>query len=304
MNITVVGDTLLDEDVDGTATRLSPDAPVPVIEIASRVARAGGAGLVARMLAVDGVDVTLVTALGGDAAGDRIRGLLGGVRVVAGDAGAPTPVKTRVRANGLPVARLDEGCEQAPAPQASDRMLRAIGLADAIVVADYGRGLTAHPEIRLALAERAAAVPLVWDPHPRGAAPVHHTALATPNQAEAAAIVGVPREAVHTPAAIRSLHDAWECASVAITLGEDGALLSRDPDGERLWFGADRVATHDPCGAGDRFAASAIGALAAGADLPDAVREAVAAASDYLARGGVRTLAGERPPVPTLASTS
>src|SRR5690606_35691204 len=108
VNITVVGDTLLDEDVDGTATRLSPDAPVPVIEIASRVARAGGAGLVARMLAVDGVDVTLVTALGGDAAGDRIRGLLGGVRIVAGDAGAPTPVKTRVRANGLPVARLDE----------------------------------------------------------------------------------------------------------------------------------------------------------------------------------------------------
>ena len=301
MKITVVGDTLLDEDIDGSATRLSPDAPVPVVEIASRVSRAGGAGLVARMLAADGVDASLVTVLGRDAAADRIRGLLAGVRIIAGDAGAPTPIKTRVRAGGFPIARLDEGCEPPPTPQATDEMLRAIALADAIIVADYGRGLTAHPAIRLALAERAASVPLVWDPHPRGTSPVPSTALATPNQAEAAAIVGVAREAVHTPAAIRALHEAWECRAVAITLGEDGALLSRGMRDDRLWFAADRVTTHDPCGAGDRFSASAIAALAAGAELADAVRDAVAAASAYLARGGVRALAGEHPPVPSLA---
>lgn len=301
MRITVVGDTLLDEDIDGASTRLSPDAPVPVVEIGSRVSRAGGAGLVARMLAVDGFDVSLVTVLGNDQAADRIRGLLAGVRIVADDAGAPTPIKTRVRANGFPIARLDEGCDPAPVPQASEEMLRAIALADAIVVADYGRGLTAHPAIRLALAERAGRVPLVWDPHPRGTRPVPNTTLATPNQAEAAAVVGVARETVHTPSAIRALHETWECASLAITLGEDGALLSKGPQDKCLWFAADRVSTHDPCGAGDRFAASAIAALAAGAELADAVRGAVAAASAYLARGGVRALAGNHPPVPTLA---
>jgi len=304
MRIAVVGDTLLDEDVDGTATRLSPDAPVPVVEISSRVSRAGGAGLVARMLSLDGIDTTLVTGLGHDAAADRIRDLLVGVRIVADDSGAPTPVKTRLRADGHPIARLDEGTGPAPAPRVSPEMLRAVAAADAIVVADYGRGLSAHPQMRRALAARGAEVPLVWDPHPLGAPPVREARLVTPNQAEAAAVAGVARESVHSAAATRAIQQAWGCASIAITLGEDGAVLARAGFAEHRWFATDSVATHDPCGAGDRFAASAICALADGGDLVEAVGAAVRGASEYLAVGGVRSLEGAKPPIPTALVTA
>ena len=100
MRITVVGDCLLDVDLSGVAGRLSPDAPVPVVDVTGTVDRAGGAGLVATMLARDGVDVTLVTALADDAAAERVRAQLTGVRIVAGLLHGPTPVKTRVRAEG------------------------------------------------------------------------------------------------------------------------------------------------------------------------------------------------------------
>ena len=102
MRITVVGDVLLDVDLDGDATRLCPDAPVPVVDIAEVRRRAGGAGLVARMLARDGHRVTLVTVLSDDDASLELEEALTGVRVVAGPSGARTPVKTRVRAGQRP----------------------------------------------------------------------------------------------------------------------------------------------------------------------------------------------------------
>lgn len=89
--IVVVGDTLLDVDVTGTSERLSPDAPVPVLDVQDEVRRAGGAGLVATMLARDGHDVTLVTVLGQDDRGAELRDGMPGVRVVAGDSGVATP---------------------------------------------------------------------------------------------------------------------------------------------------------------------------------------------------------------------
>ena len=122
MRVTVVGDSLLDVDLAGVAERLSPDAPVPVVDVTSTVDRAGGAGLVATMLARDGVEVTLATALGGDDAARRVFDALAGVHVVAGRLDGPTPVKTRVRAEGHAIARLDEGCGAPAAPSIDDAM--------------------------------------------------------------------------------------------------------------------------------------------------------------------------------------
>ncbi|WP_317231346.1 PfkB family carbohydrate kinase, partial [Clavibacter sp. MX14-G9D] len=191
MRIVVVGDVLLDVDMQGSAHRLSPDAPVPVIEVEESLPRAGGAGLVATMLARDGHEVRLVTVLSDDRHAETLRERLARVEVVAGPSGAPTPVKTRVRADGHAIARIDEGCAPPPTPVATDAMLEAIATADAIVVADYGRGVTRDPRLRAALDARAAVVPLVWDPHPAGEPPVPNTALATPNLAEARAFSGV-----------------------------------------------------------------------------------------------------------------
>jgi D-beta-D-heptose 7-phosphate kinase/D-beta-D-heptose 1-phosphate adenosyltransferase len=108
MKIVVVGDVLLDVDIDGEATRLCPDAPVPVVDVSNVRRRAGGAGLVARMLAGDGHSVTLLTVLADDDAALHLERALEGITVVAGASGAPTPVKTRVRAEGHSVVRFDE----------------------------------------------------------------------------------------------------------------------------------------------------------------------------------------------------
>ncbi|UKF80208.1 PfkB family carbohydrate kinase [Clavibacter californiensis] len=304
MRIVVVGDVLLDVDMTGAAHRLSPDAPVPVIEVEESLPRAGGAGLVATMLARDGHDVRLVTVLSDDRHSATLRECLQRIEVVAGPSGAPTPVKTRVRADGHAIARIDEGCAPPPTPAATDAMLDAIATADAIVVADYGRGLTRDPRLRTALDARAARVPLVWDPHPAGEPPVPNTALATPNTAEARAFSGVAgRDVAAAADAARILLERWGVRTVAVTMSERGALLVSAPapgSGSEGSAGgsmpvvvpAPLVATGDPCGAGDRLAATALAALAAGSPVEDAVRDAVASAAEYVDAGGVATLVG------------
>jgi D-beta-D-heptose 7-phosphate kinase/D-beta-D-heptose 1-phosphate adenosyltransferase len=299
MRIVVVGDVLLDVDMTGAAHRLSPDAPVPVIEVEESLPRAGGAGLVATMLARDGHDVRLVTVLSDDRHSATLRACLDRIEVVAGPSGAPTPVKTRVRADGHAIARIDEGCAPPPTPEATDEMLDAIATADAIVVADYGRGVTRDPRLRAALDARAAEVPLVWDPHPAGEPPVPNTALATPNLAEARAFSGVAGRDVSAAAdAARLLQERWGVATVAVTMSERGALLVSAPASGAaggsmpVVVPAPLVATGDPCGAGDRLAATALAALAAGSPVEDAVRDAVASAAEYVDAGGVATLVG------------
>lgn len=297
MNIVVVGDVLLDVDLDGMATRLCPDAPVPVVDVDTARRRAGGAGLVARMLAADGHRVRLVTVLSDDDGGAHLRAELNGVDVVAGPSGAPTPTKTRVRANGQSVVRFDEGCAPAAVPGATARMLEAVAAADVVIVSDYGRGLTSCPRLRTLLRERTAHVPVVWDPHPAGSEPVAGVTVVTPNLAEALKASGVVLPS-HQPgpdhsgaaAAAGELLALWGSRAVAVTLGGDGALLLTDPDKPPRVLPARQVTVTDVCGAGDRFAASVGVHLGRGSTLEDAVAGAVSDASAYLAAGGVAAL--------------
>lgn len=291
MSVVVVGDVLLDVDLLGTADRLSPDAPVPVVDVADAVRRPGGAGLVALMLARDGHHVRLVTVLSDDSRVDELRAALGPVEVVAGRSGAPTPVKTRVRAAGQSVVRVDEGCAPAPAPEVTGAMLEAVQDADVVVAADYGRGLLADDRLRDALEHRRAGVPLVWDPHVRGADPVRGATVVTPNLAEAAAAVpGTGRGTAAAARAAAVLRERWAAQAVVVTLGEHGALLLHGST--PLVLPAPGTVAHDPCGAGDRLAATLAAELLAGTDLPGAVDAAVRSASGFLAAGGVAALIG------------
>jgi len=303
VNIVVVGDLLLDIDLLGSAARLSPDAPVPVVDVADTRIRPGGAGLVAALLAADGEDVSLVTAISDDDRGRLLRRRLAGLRLVAGPANGPTPVKTRLRADGHAVARIDENCASWSRPRITEQMLTAVRRADAIVVADYGRGVCSDPRLRLALRARAREVPLVWDPHPRGAVPVAGATAVTPNLAEAMGFAGagvagsgVPGIAQAAEAA-RLLCSRWQAHGVVVTLGSRGALLLDGSDGgERTGTGmplivpAAAVDTTDPCGAGDRLSGTLAASLGRGTALPVALEEAVRAASRYLAHGGAAAL--------------
>ena len=108
--VVVVGDALLDVDVEGTVDRLCPDAPAPVLAVTGELARPGGAGLTAALVAGRGVPVRLVTALEADEAGERLRGLLdGALTLVAGPATGGTVVKCRWRAGGRSLLRTDRG---------------------------------------------------------------------------------------------------------------------------------------------------------------------------------------------------
>jgi D-beta-D-heptose 7-phosphate kinase / D-beta-D-heptose 1-phosphate adenosyltransferase len=298
--LVVVGDALLDRDVEGAVERLSPDAPVPVVDESAVHARPGGAALAAVLAAASGRPVTLVTALARDAAGTELAAMLADRGVEVADLGleGTTPEKVRITTGGRPLLRLDRGAGGAVgAPGAAVRA--AIGWAGAVLVADYGRGVAAEPELRAALEALSADVPVVWDPHPRGPAPVPGVRVATPNLAEATALVPEPAgDALPAVAArARTLAARWRAGAVCVTCGARGAVLA-GADGPPLTVPAHAVAGGDPCGAGDRFASAVAEGLADGAALAQAVERAVAAASRFVADGGAAAIARAGRPAP------
>jgi D-beta-D-heptose 7-phosphate kinase / D-beta-D-heptose 1-phosphate adenosyltransferase len=291
--LVVVGDALLDCDLIGTAERLCPDAPVPVVELHDEHVRPGGAALAAALLADDGAVVELVTAIGNDANGRTLRALLHnrGVRVIDLGLGGATPQKIRVRAGGQSVVRLDRCQPVGAVGQLGDEGLEAVQQADGVLVADYGRGISADARIREAMVAAARRVPVVWDPHPRGDQPVAGCALVTPNDSEAR-LLTKSAESTRLPdvaSRANALVEAWAAHAVAITMGPRGALVAR-PSGWHLAVPAPLVVGGDSCGAGDCFAGAAAHALAGGAILEEAVQRAVHSASAFVAAGGAATV--------------
>ena len=304
--LVVMGDALFDRDVAGRAERLSPEAPVPVVDVDADGdrARPGGAGLAALLAAGDGRPVVLVTALGDDDAGAAVAHLLASAGVEIADLGltGPTPVKTRILADGRLVARVDRGGRGGGCGPWTPAAADALASAAAVLVSDYGRGVAAHADARRALAGLPPQVAVVWDPHPRGPVPVPGSRMATPNRPEAAGFVpDVVGEGLAADAArARVLADRWAAAAVAVTRGSEGAVLwsgdgpplavpasvAARSDTEGPGTGGGRAPAPDACGAGDRFAVAAAGALADGALPSEAVTHAVAAACTYVAAGG------------------
>ncbi|GIJ47055.1 hypothetical protein Val02_39410 [Virgisporangium aliadipatigenens] len=292
--LVVVGDLLLDREIVGTADRLCPEAPVPVLVERGTHDRPGGAGLAALFAVGTGRfdEVVLVCGLAPDAGGRTLRALLtdAGVRVAPIPYDGSTVEKVRLRAGEQLLLRLDRGESGGRLGNVPGAARAALESAAAILVSDYGRGVAAHPALRPLLAGCAGRVPLVWDPHPKGPAPVPGAALVTPNRAEAAHFLPAAstddgdgsRNGGHTAERLRL---AWDAQAVAVTLGAEGAVLAGSDLDSAETIPAPYAATGDPCGAGDRFAAEAVSALALGKSTVDAVRAAVDAATDYVAEG-------------------
>ncbi|PRH78327.1 D-glycero-beta-D-manno-heptose 1-phosphate adenylyltransferase [Streptomyces solincola] len=282
--LVVVGDVLLDEDIEGVSTRLAPDAPAPVVDVTGDQRRPGGAGLAAALASRGGRDVVLVTAMGDDPASDAVRrSLRGKVRVVELPLHGTLPVKTRVLAGGRPLVRIDRGGGD---PGEPDQAVRdTLADARAILVADYGRHTASA--VRAHLAEVAPKVPVVWDPHLKGDAPVPGTRLVTPNAAETRALCRGGGESLRDYAERGAqLAERWKAAAVAVTLGERGVLLTRPGAATPMLVPAPYRADGDPCGAGDAFAAATAAALADGALPEEALQRAVEEAAAFVAAGG------------------
>ncbi len=284
--LVVVGDTLLDIDVQGSVSRLCPDEPAPVVEGIGEMSRPGGAGLAA-LIAARSRSVVLITAIGADEAGDRLRALLA-PHVMLVDLGADqTVVKTRVRVGGRTLLRMDQVTATGfPLRTPAIPLQEHLRGAAAVLVSDYGLGLTAHAVVRRDLGH----VPTVWDPHPRGSRPVPGVTTVTPNVAEAQHFSRTP--GADLGSTIRQgteLARRWKAHSVTVTRGAEGAVMCT-VDGSPLVVPSGHRVVGDTCGAGDACAAGIALTLAAGADVPRAVRAGVRRAGDFLAQGGVAGL--------------
>ncbi len=247
--VVVVGDVLLDVDVVGRAERLSPEAPVPVLSDTVQHRRPGGAALAALLAARRYHEVVLVAPWADDDAAAEVADLLAGaVRVVPVPWTGSTPTKTRLRAGGHALARWDSGGRSADAGVWPVEARDALASAAAVLVADYGGAAARDPELRGALARGRRHAPLLWDPHPRGPAPVPGADLVTPNDSEAARFApdhpGQSWAAVGARAA--DLADRWQAGAVAITLGARGSLVSTGT-GTPLVVPAPAVTATDTC---------------------------------------------------------
>ncbi|GAA3558306.1 PfkB family carbohydrate kinase [Nonomuraea rosea] len=282
--LVVIGDTLLDVDVEGDAERLCPDAPVPVVDAGPERARPGGAGLAALLAARDGADVVLITAIGDDPDGRRLYGLLSQeLDLVRLPLRGGTVRKTRIRSRGQTLVRLDAGdgiARYAPSQEAAE----AIGRAGAVLVSDYGRGVARMARDLLGEVD----VPVVWDPHPRGERPIPGCALLTPSEAEARLLCP---SGYHGPdQAARRLVRELRARAVAVTTGRRGAALAVEGGPLTRVPPPVQAGGQDACGAGDRLDGAAALALRAGADVQDAVTIAVGEASRFVERGGAATV--------------
>ena len=288
--LAIVGDVLADCDWVGEVTGVSPEAPVPVLAAQTQHWRPGGAGLAAMFAASKGWEVTLITALSSDDHATRIRGELtaAGVRVVGLATTAATPVKMRLRAHGRTLLRVDDTGPVVAVGDPPAGAREALETAEGVLVADYARGVTANPRIRELLAAAAARVPVVWDPHRRGAAPVEGVRVVVPSQDEALAFVGAwTAQGGGLEADIRharTLRARWQAGYVALTRGRDGAVLVGD-DGEPAYAipAPHRDVEGDTCGAGDMLAVGLLKGLIDRQVPSAALRQAVNAASDHVA---------------------
>lgn len=291
--ILVVGDLMLDEWIWGTVTRISPEAPVPVVAVGDHSFTLGGAGNVANNLRALNADVIFAGTVGNDAFAEHVRELLRSEQV--DDAGVfssddrPTTRKTRIVAHNQQVVRAD--WESTAPLKANDRRRLTAFVAerasrcDAVILSDYAKGLLSRE-----IVEAAEACPLVLvDPKPQNIALFAGATCVAPNAAEAAEItnVAIVDDASLERAGLR-LIELLDCRYAVITRGEHGmALFGRD--GERLQIPSVARTVYDVSGAGDTVIAVLGLALAAGAPIEAAMQLANFAAGAVVGKLGTAT---------------
>jgi rfaE bifunctional protein kinase chain/domain len=291
--ILVVGDLMVDEWIWGTVTRISPEAPVPVVAVSDHSFTLGGAGNVANNLRALDADVTFAGTVGDDAFADHVRELLRAERVnddgVVTLSGRPTTRKTRVVAHNQQVVRADWESVSAPDGAAGARIVEFVreraAASDAVILSDYAKGLMSRP-----LVEAALACPLVVaDPKPQNLELFSGVTCVAPNAHEAAMAAGIAIvDDASLEAAGARLLQKLDCRYVVITRGEHGmALFGRD--GERLQVPSVARTVFDVSGAGDTVVAMLTLALAAGAPIAQATQLANFAAGAVVEKLGTAT---------------
>lgn len=293
--VLLLGDLMMDEWVFGAVRRISPEAPIPVVQMPlgdeAREHKPGGAGNVAAILLGLGAAVRVVGVVGDDERGRRLAADLArrGAEVegVLVDPGRPTTHKLRILAGRQQLLRIDTE-RAAPLPpdlarEVRERTQAAVAEADVLLVSDYAKGVVSSasfpPEVMAAA--REAGVPVCADPKPANIELFRGAALVSPNEAEALEMAGGANAGGEEEAVLsagRALLERLGAEAVFVTRGERGiAVFLREGGIEQVEAGVETGSVGDGTGCGD--AASAVGALAlaAGAGFLEAAQLANAA---------------------------
>jgi D-beta-D-heptose 7-phosphate kinase/D-beta-D-heptose 1-phosphate adenosyltransferase len=276
--IVVVGDLMLDEFIWGRVRRISPEAPVPVVEVDRQTLALGGAGNVVSNLVSLGAAPVPVAVIGDDSGAERLRAAFREIDVpterLIVDAARPTTVKTRIIAHNQQVVRADrENRSPVRSPVEGaivEGFLREIESADAVVVSDYGKGLLTPGVLARTLgAARDRGLIVCVDPKMRSFAQYQPVTVITPNNQEAAEAAGIIIEDEESlDEAGRKLLASLDCGAVLITRGEEGMSLFTAGGATHIPTVAREV--FDVTGAGDTVVATLALALASGASFEEA----------------------------------
>lgn len=313
--ILVIGDLMLDEFLWGKVTRISPEAPVPIVEVQRRAAYPGGAANVARNLASLGARASLAGVIGKDDAGHHLVEILQSERIATESIRAtklrPTTHKTRICAitrqlhdhleieDQQQIVRVDDESRAPLDPESKqwlfEHLRKEIAAHDAIIVEDYAKGLIDQDLVTLVISEAKAHKKIVAvDPNPNNPFAWSGATVLKPNRREAFLAANLPyaQDEESTLAAAAVLHKKHDVRHLLITLGEAGMLLLEQ--GQKPYHTPTRAQNvFDVSGAGDTSIAAFTLALACGATGIEAAEIANLAAGVVVGKLGTATLGVE-----------
>jgi D-glycero-beta-D-manno-heptose-7-phosphate kinase len=299
----VIGDIIVDHFVWGKVSRLSPEAPVPVVEVSKESIIPGGSGNVAHNIAALRGQVYLCGVTGHDLMGSKITDLISDLGVETSgifvDAGIPTIQKTRIIANIQQVVRIDREDRESKDKKITAQIIKylkdIVPQVDAIIISDYGKGMISVPLLKEAikLAHRYGKV-ITVDPKVEHFLKYKKVTCITPNHLEAAQGIHypVPRDQAATEMLGEKILRKLRCQSLLITQGEKGMTLFEQGK-KSLHIPTMAREVFDVTGAGDTVISTLTLALAAGADLKQASYIANHAAGIVVAKVGTATCSPE-----------
>ena len=300
-NVVVLGDVMLDEFVWGDVTRISPEAPVPVVDVRRESVHLGGAANVLANLVALGARGSVIGVIGNDAAGERLKTELRNLgaqdQCLIVDETRPSTIKTRIIAHSQLVVRADRESRTQVNGSLQEQIVSclkdALEKADAFVVSDYDKGVVTPAILREILPVAYERVPVLIDPKLRNFNSYRPATLVTPNHLEALRMSDTEDhsdDGSHHAATV--IREKLGCDAVLITRGDRGMMLL-EADGQPVYVKTAAREVYDVTGAGDTVIAALAGALAAGATMFEAASLANHAAGIVVGKVGTATASAE-----------
>lgn len=297
--VVVLGDVMLDEFIWGDVSRISPEAPVPVVEIKRESTHLGGAANVMANLLALGAQAWVIGVVGEDAAAEKLRASLrhdGGGQadgLLVADNSRPTTIKTRIIAHNQMVVRADRERRAPVNGETEERIITAVKAAlenaDALVISDYDKGVVTPRILSEVLPFAYGRMPVLVDPKIRNFDSYRPATLVTPNHHEALRLTNLEEDSDDSLiGAARKIRDRLNCDAVLITRGDRGMMLV-EADRDPVFVETSAREVYDVTGAGDTVIATLAAGLAAGSSMTEAAMLANYAAGIVVGKLGTAT---------------